>query len=114
MRLGATPEKPGRLDHLRNRRRRLYGRNRDYQEQALYKLFRAGPGNTKDQQAGYSEVREITRTVTIKELRLLARSVFIIDRDGTVQYIEVVPEVTDHPDYEKALDAARKLVAQEV
>lgn len=52
--------------------------------------------------------------VLIKELRLLARSVFIIDRDDTIRYIEVVPEVTDHPDYEKALDAARKLVAQEV
>jgi thiol peroxidase len=47
--------------------------------------------------------------VLIKELRLLARSVFILDRDNTVRYSEIVPEQTGHPDYEKALDALKTL-----
>ncbi|MGD2079755.1 MAG: thiol peroxidase [Nitrospirota bacterium] len=51
--------------------------------------------------------------VLIEELRLLARSVFVVDRGDTIRYIEIVPEIKDHPDYEKALEAARRLVAQE-
>ncbi len=43
--------------------------------------------------------------VLIKELRLLARSIFIIDKDNIVRYREIVPEETNHPDYEKALSA---------
>lgn len=49
--------------------------------------------------------------VLIKELRLLARAVFVIDGDDTVRYVEYVPEVTDAPDYDKALEAARSLVS---
>lgn len=49
--------------------------------------------------------------VLIKELRLLARSIFIIDRDNTIRYIEIVPELTEHPDYEKALGEAGKLLS---
>ena len=45
----------------------------------------------------------------IKELRLLARCVIVIDRDGKVAYSQLVPEVTDEPDYDAALEAARKL-----
>jgi thiol peroxidase len=45
--------------------------------------------------------------VLIKELRLLARSVFILDRDNRVRYVEIVPELSNHPDYEKALQALR-------
>ena len=41
--------------------------------------------------------------VLIKELRLLARSIFVIGKDGVVKYAEIVPEVTHHPSYEKAL-----------
>jgi thiol peroxidase len=44
----------------------------------------------------------------IKGLRLLARSVWVIDREGRIAYKEIVPEVTDHPDYDRALRAARK------
>lgn len=47
--------------------------------------------------------------VLIKELRLLARSIFIIDRDNTIRYIELVPELTDHPDYDRALKEVNKL-----
>ncbi|MBF0488563.1 MAG: thiol peroxidase [Nitrospirae bacterium] len=43
----------------------------------------------------------------IKELRLLTRAIVIIDKTGTIKYIEVVPEVTNHPDYEKALAAVK-------
>jgi len=46
----------------------------------------------------------------IRELRLLARSIFIIDRDDTVRYIELVPEFTNHPDYDKALAELKKLI----
>jgi Peroxiredoxin len=45
--------------------------------------------------------------VLIKELRLLARAVFVVDSSNTVTYVEYVPEVSSHPDYEKALAAAK-------
>ena len=44
--------------------------------------------------------------VLIKELRLLARAVWVVDRDGKVRYVELVKEVTDYPDYDAALAAA--------
>jgi len=46
----------------------------------------------------------------IKELRLLARAVFIIDKEGIIRYIELVDELTHEPDYEAALGAAKKLL----
>ncbi len=49
--------------------------------------------------------------VLIKELRLLARSVFILDRDNRVGYIEIVPDLSRHPDYEKALRALMTMTA---
>lgn len=48
--------------------------------------------------------------VLIKELRLLARSVFVVDRDGVIQYIELVKELTEEPNYDAALGAVKKLV----
>lgn len=45
--------------------------------------------------------------VIMEELRLLARSVFVIDRDDRVTYVEYVGEGSNPPDYEAALDAAR-------
>ncbi|HBG93318.1 MAG: lipid hydroperoxide peroxidase [Nitrospirae bacterium GWF2_44_13] len=48
--------------------------------------------------------------VLIKELRLLARSIFIIDRDDTIRYIEIVPELTEHPDYDMTLKEINKLL----
>ena len=47
--------------------------------------------------------------VLIKELRLLARAVFIIDREGTVQYEQLVKEVTSEPNYEEVLQALGKM-----
>jgi thiol peroxidase len=43
--------------------------------------------------------------VLIKELRLLARAIFVIGKDGVVKYAEVVPEVTHSPAFDKALAA---------
>ncbi|MDD2804685.1 MAG: thiol peroxidase [Elusimicrobiales bacterium] len=48
--------------------------------------------------------------VLIKELRLLARAVFIVDKDGVVKYAQIVPEVTKEPDYEEVLTALKALV----
>lgn len=48
--------------------------------------------------------------VLIKDLRLLARAVFVVDRQGVIRYIQLVPEVGKEPDYEEVLAAARKLV----
>jgi thiol peroxidase len=46
----------------------------------------------------------------IKESRLLARAVLVVDADGIVRYIQVVEEVANEPDYEAALKAACELV----
>lgn len=48
--------------------------------------------------------------VLIKELRLLARAIFIIDKEDKIRYIELVPEISSPPDYEKALVALKKAV----
>ena len=47
----------------------------------------------------------------IKELRLLARAVFIVDQKGFIQYKELVKEVTNEPDYKAVLDQLKKLIA---
>ena len=49
--------------------------------------------------------------VLIQELQLDARAVFVLDANNTIQYVEYVKEVADHPDYEAALEAAKKLTA---
>ena len=48
--------------------------------------------------------------VLIKDLRLLARAVFIIDREGILRYKQIVEELTHEPDYDAVLQAARDLV----
>lgn len=48
--------------------------------------------------------------VLIKELRLLARSVFIADKDDVIRYVQIVPEATNHPDYDAALKALKELI----
>ena len=40
----------------------------------------------------------------IKELRLLARAVFVVDKEGTIRYKELVGELTQEPDYDGALE----------
>ncbi len=48
--------------------------------------------------------------VLIKELRLLARAVFVVDREGLVVHTELVAEVTNEPDYDSIIAAVKKLV----
>jgi thiol peroxidase len=48
--------------------------------------------------------------VLIKDLRLLARAVFIVDKDGVVKYVQLVPEVTKEPNYDEVLTALKALV----
>lgn len=38
---------------------------------------------------------------------LLARAVFVVNRSGEIVYKEIVPEVTDEPNYEEALEAIK-------
>lgn len=45
--------------------------------------------------------------VLIKELRLLTRAIFVVDANDKVIYVEYVGEVTNHPDYEQAIAAAK-------
>lgn len=47
--------------------------------------------------------------VHMKELRLLARSIFVVDETGKVTYVEYVPEGTDHPNYDAAIEAVKAL-----
>ncbi|MGD1069314.1 MAG: thiol peroxidase [Bryobacteraceae bacterium] len=43
----------------------------------------------------------------IKEMRILSRAIFVVGPDNKLKYVEYVPEVASHPDYEAALAAAK-------
>ena len=45
--------------------------------------------------------------VLIEELRLLSRSIFVVNEENKVTYVEYVPEVGNHPDYDAALEHIR-------
>ena len=47
--------------------------------------------------------------VLIKALRLLARAVVLVDQEGTIQYIQLVSEITNEPDYDDIWNALKKL-----
>jgi len=46
----------------------------------------------------------------IKELRLLARAVLVLDREGKIAYIQRVKELSEEPDYDEVLAAVKKVV----
>lgn len=48
--------------------------------------------------------------VLIKELRLLARAIFILDKNDTVKYVEYVKEVGNPPNYDAALKALKEVI----
>ncbi|MFH1874460.1 MAG: thiol peroxidase [Pseudomonadota bacterium] len=48
--------------------------------------------------------------VLIKELRLLARSIFVLDKEGAVRYTQLVKEITNEPDYAAVLTEVKKLL----
>ncbi len=70
----------------------------------------AGVANLKT----YSDHREaafgLAYGVLIKELRLLARAVFVVDQAGKLQHAQLVPELTNEPDYEAVLQAVHGLL----
>jgi thiol peroxidase len=45
----------------------------------------------------------------IKDLRIHSRAIFVVDKDNTIQHVEYVKEVGDHPNYESALAMAKNL-----
>ena len=45
----------------------------------------------------------------VKELRLNHRAVFVIDKKDKVTYVQYLDELTDHPDYDRALAAVKEL-----
>jgi thioredoxin-dependent peroxiredoxin len=66
-----------------------------------------------DRVTTYSDHREAAfgqaYGVLIKELRLLARAVFVVDQAGTLQYLQVVKELSSEPDYGEVLQAVSRL-----
>lgn len=46
----------------------------------------------------------------IKDLRLLARGIFVVDKQQIVRYVQLVPEITQEPNYKEAIEAAKKLL----
>jgi thiol peroxidase len=48
--------------------------------------------------------------LVVEELRLLARGIIVIDKAGIVRYTEIVPEMTNAVDFDKALEAAKQLL----
>jgi len=49
--------------------------------------------------------------VLIKDLRLLARAVFVVDREGILRYSELVKEIGDSPNFDAILNATKNLVS---
>ena len=48
--------------------------------------------------------------VLIKELKLLARAVFVADKKGLIRYIQIVKEIAEEPDYNEVLNAVNGLL----
>lgn len=47
--------------------------------------------------------------VLIKEFALDMRSIFVIDENNVIQYVEYLSEMTEHPNYDAAIEAVKKL-----
>jgi len=47
--------------------------------------------------------------ILIDKLRLLARAVFVVDKEGIIRYIQIVSELTEEPDYEAVLNAVKEI-----
>jgi thiol peroxidase len=48
--------------------------------------------------------------VLIKELKLLSRSIFVVDANDVIRHVQHVGEVAEEPDYDEVLGAVKKLV----
>lgn len=49
--------------------------------------------------------------VLIKEFALDQRAVFVLDRDNTIRYVQVLSEMGEHPDYEQPVAAVKELLS---
>ncbi|GAB4434940.1 MAG: thiol peroxidase [Anaerolineae bacterium] len=58
------------------------------------------------QAAAFGEAYGVLRA----DMRLLARAVYVIDRQGVVRYIQIVPEIGQEPDYAEVIQAAQRLI----
>jgi hypothetical protein len=67
----------------------------------------SAPGTTVTMKG---ETRKLTGTALLDDLMLLARAVIVVDRKGTVRYIQVVPELSHLPDLETAFSKAKSLL----
>ena len=79
-----------------------------------------GAAAAADAAAGISAVRTLsdhratafgdaygTTIVSGPLTRFLARAVFVVDKSGTIRHAEYVPDITQHPNYDAALSAAK-------
>ena len=48
--------------------------------------------------------------VVVKELKLLARAIFVVDQNGVLRYTQLVREIADEPDYDAVLSEVKKLI----
>jgi thioredoxin-dependent peroxiredoxin len=69
-----------------------------------------------DRVTTYSDHREAAfgqaYGVLIKELRLLARAVFVVDKGGVVRSAQIVPELANEPNYDEVLKAVGQLIGR--
>lgn len=47
----------------------------------------------------------------IKDLRIESRAIFVVDKNNTIRHAEYVKEVSEHPNYDAAMAAARAATA---
>lgn len=45
----------------------------------------------------------------VPDLRIECRAVFVVDRNDVIRYVEYVPEIAEHPNYDAVIAAARAL-----
>ena len=48
--------------------------------------------------------------VLTKESRLLARAVFVVDREGIVRYVQLVEELANEPEYDAVITAVKNII----
>lgn len=51
-----------------------------------------------------------TYGVFIKEFHLDMRAIFVVDANDNITYVEVLNEMTEHPDYDAAINAVKALI----
>ncbi len=56
----------------------------------------------------YTEFGQAYGTL-VSDLRVLSRAVFVVDKEGVLRYVEYVPEIAEHPNYDAALACAKEL-----